>query len=262
MKTHIQGLLAVVLCLNLTARAQPGRPAGTGGSGPRNGPTIDAAMAKLFGDNTAFSADIQNDFEMSKGKPMTMPGKIAFDSGKSRFEMNMSEAKGTGMSPEMAEHMKSMGMDGIVRIIRPDQKLTYTIYPGLKAYAETPETDPNAAKPAADFKIETTELDKETVDGHPCVKNKAVVTDDQGKQHESTVWNATDLKNFPIKIQTTEEGSAMTMQFKNVKLAKPDAAKFEPPSEFKKYNSVMALMQAEMMKRMQQGGGMGTPPGQ
>ena len=65
--------------------------------------------------------------------------------------------------------------------------------------------------------METTELGKDTVDGHPCVKNKVIVTDNEGSKHESTVWNATDLKNFPVKIETDRTGrQTMTMLFKNV----------------------------------------------
>ena len=30
-----------------------------------------------------------------------------------------------------------------------------------------------------------------TLDGHPCVKNKVVVTDKEGIKHEWMVWNAT-----------------------------------------------------------------------
>ena len=75
----------------------------------------------------------------------------------------------------------------------------------------------------ADFKVETTELGKETVDGHPCVKNKVVVTDKESKQHESTVWNATDLKNFPVKIETGRERRHFDHAFKNISLTKPDA---------------------------------------
>jgi hypothetical protein len=108
--------------------------------------------------------------------------------------------------------------------------------------------------------METTELAKETVDGHACVKNKVVVTDEKGEKHESTTWNATDLKDFPIKIETTEQGTPMTMSFKNVKLAKPQASQFEPPAGFKKYDNFMTMMQEEMSKRM--GGGAGMPPGQ
>jgi hypothetical protein len=262
MKIHITGLIATALCLALaSADAQPGRPGGMGGGmgGPQNGAQISAAMAKLFGENQAFSATVENEVQMSKGGTMTMPGKIAFDSGRARFEMNMSEAKGSAMPPQAAAQMKSMGMDNMITISRPDLKVNYIIYPGLKAYAEMATQDADATKRATDFKMETTELGKETMDGHPCVKNKAIVTDDQGKAHESTVWNATDLKNFPVKIQTTEQGTGMTMVYKNVKLTKPDAGLFEPPAGFKKYANMMEMMQQEMMKRMSEGQG-GMPP--
>ena len=68
-----------------------------------------------------------------------MPGKISFDAGKSRFEMNMSEAQGTKMPPGAAAQMKAMGMDTMISISRPDLKLVYIIYPGLNSYvAMTP----------------------------------------------------------------------------------------------------------------------------
>jgi hypothetical protein len=86
-----------------------------------------------------------------------------------------------------------------------------------------------------------------------------VVTDKEGTKHESTVWNATDLKKFPVEIQTTESGGDVTMLFKNVSLTKPAASLFDPPADFKKYDNIQQLMQQEMMKRM--GGGMGRPPG-
>ena len=108
--------------------------------------------------------------------------------------------------------------------------------------------------------METTELGKDTVDGHDCVKNKVTVTDKEGKQHESTVWNATDLKNFPVKIVTTEQGNNGTMLFKNISMTKPAASNFEPPAGLTKYDNVQTMMQTEMMKKM--GGGMGMPPQQ
>lgn len=254
MKTHIQGLLALALGLSLTAvNAQPARPGGMGGSS-RSGPQISAAMAKLFGDHQTFTADIENEISMSEGKSMTLPGKLAFDSGKARFEMNMTEAKGNAFPPQAVAQMKSMGMDKLISISRPDQKATYLVYPSLKAYASMPESDQEGSTSEADFKMETTELGKETIDGHPCIKNKAIVTDSEGKKHESTLWNATDMKKFPIQIKTTEGGNDITIHFKNVKMSKPDSSEFNPPTDFKKYDSMMSLMQAEMMKRMQQNG--------
>jgi hypothetical protein len=189
-----------------------------------------------------------------------MPGKIAYLEGKSRFEMDMTEMKGGNTPAQAAAQMKQMGMDKITTISRPDTKTTILIYPGLQAYVENPITDTNAVKAASDFKSQTTELGKETVDGHACVKNKVVVTDTAGKSYESTVWNATDLKNFPIKIETSTGGQTTTMLFKDVKFDKPAAAQFEPPSDYKKYDNMMTMMQEEMMKRM--GGARGMMPGQ
>ena len=64
------------------------------------------------------------------------------------------------------------------------------------------------------------------------MKNRTVVADAEGNKHESTVWNATDLNKFPVKIETTESGSLLTMQYKNIKLQKPEASLFEPPADF------------------------------
>lgn len=242
-------LIISALALACAVQAQPGRS---------GGPRFSGSMAKLFGENQAFSADMEAQVIADGDQTMTMPGKLAFDAGKSRFDMDMGAAKGGKMSPQMAEQIKAMGMDKITTISRPDKKAVYLIYTGLSAYTETPLQDPEADKPASAFKMDKTELGKETVDGHACVKNKVVVTDDQGNKHESTVWNATDLKDFPIKIETTErEGHTMTTHFTNIKLGKPDAGVFDPPADFKKYDSPQALMQQEMMKRM---GGMNAQP--
>jgi hypothetical protein len=239
----------------VTAQAQFGPPGRGGSSGPQFG----GAIGKLFGDNQTFSAtlEFQTTDPHESGKLITMPGKFCFDAGKSRFAMNMADIQGSHMPPDAAAHMKAMGMDQMVAIGRPDKNVSYLIYPGLESYVENPL--PNAASSTnRDFKVETTELGKETVDGHDCVKNKVVVTDNDGVKHESTVWNATDLKKFPVKIETNEQGREVVMQFKNVSLAKPAASEFDVPSGYTKYASLQTMMQTEMMKKM--GNGTGMPP--
>jgi hypothetical protein len=156
--------------------------------------------------------------------------------------------------------MISMGMDRIVMIARPDKKAGYQIYPGMQAYVETPLPQQETSTTPEDFKLETTELGKETVDGHACIKNTAVVTDKDGTKHESTVWNATDLKKFPVKIEHTENGTKVTMVFHEVNLAKPAADLFDPPAGATKYETMQTLMQQVIMKRMG-GAPPGRPPG-
>jgi hypothetical protein len=226
--------------------------------GPRTpGPSFGGAMDKLFGANQTFSATL----EFQGGGPngaTTMPGKFCFDTGKSRFEINMSEAHGSQMQPGAMAQMKAMGMDQIITISRPDLKLSYLVYPGLNSYVEMPSHDPSANATPDDYKADIEKLGAETVDGHDCVKNKVTVTDKEGNQHVSTVWNATDLKDFPVKIVTTEQGNTATMSYKNVSFDKPAASSFELPSGLTKYDNFQAMIQAEMMKKM--GGGMAMPP--
>jgi len=103
----------------------------------------------------------------------------------------------------------------------------------------------------SDYRLESTPLGKETMDGHACVKNKSVVTDAQGHKKEYTVWNATDLNNFPVKIQSTDTlGESQTTSYRNIKLAKPDANLFELPTGYRKYTDLGAMMQDIMMKQM------------
>src|SRR5882762_7715973 len=253
MKTSIGILLAGLLCVQ-TVRIQA-QPGGRGGmaAGPR-GPQLSGSTAKLFGENAAFSANLEMQSKgASADETMTMPGKIAFAEGKSRFEMDMTQMKGSQGRPEAAAQMRTMGMDKMIMISRPDKKVSYMVYPGLQTSAETPLPESETGKPASDFKVETTELGRETVDGHACVKNKAVVIDSEGNRHESTVWNATDLNKFPVKIEHNEQGALSTMLFKDVKLSKPEASLFDPPAGLTRYDNVQTLMQQQMMKRFRDG---------
>jgi hypothetical protein len=184
MKKHIHlHLLAVVVLFFtlLSARAQRGMGAGMGGAPPT--PEFGGYMAKIFGDNANFSANIEMHSAGSDGVELVIPGKIATLDGKSRFWVDMTEMKGMKLPPQALAQMRMMGMDKMIMISRPDKNLSWMIYPGLQAYVETPGRDPESAKPASDFKIETTDLGKEDVDGHPCAKNKFVVTDKDGKAH-------------------------------------------------------------------------------
>lgn len=257
MKTKFHSLLVGILSLGLlTAAAQPG---GGGMGGGPGGPNFGGSMSKLFGDNKNFSAALEIQAKDGAAGDTTIPGKLMFDDGKSRFEMDMTKMKNSKMPPEAMEQMKAMGMDSMVVISRPDKKSSYMIYPGLKAYAEMPLKEANSPEAIEKFKMETTKISEEKVDGHPCVKNKVVVTDDKDKKQEFTVWNATDLKSFPVKLEMLERGTTVTMSFTEVKLAKPEAKLFEAPSDLKRYDNMMTLMQEEMMKKM--GGGGFAPPG-
>ena len=251
MKIYLSLLTTATLCIGLApAFAQPGPPGG--------GAAFDSAMSKLFGDNAAFTATLESQIKPKSENLITMPGKISFDSGKARMEMNLATATGLKLPPGAAAQMKSMGLDQIITISLPEKKSVLLIYPGLQSYVDNPL--PAAAAAAnLNFKVTTTELGKESVAGHPCVENKVFVTDAKGATNEFTVWNATDLKNFPVKIFRGGSDADVTMQFTDVSLTKPAANLFEPPAGYTRYDNMQTMMQTEMMKKM--GGGLGLPPG-
>lgn len=251
MKLRIFAFTVVAISLSLPSFAQQQRRAGGTGGGAGSPPQFSGAMTKLFGENKAFTADAEMEMKTPNGA-MMMPGKLAFLDGKSRFEMDATKMKGAQIPPQAAEQMKQMGMAEMISISRPDKKETYVVYPGLKSYAAVPADGGNSGTtdaPAAKDDLKKTELGKETIDGHQTTKYKVVIKDDEGKEHESTIWAAADLKEFPIKIETINEGMPSTITFKDVKFDKPEETLFNPPADFQRYTDVGAMMREQMMKR-------------
>ena len=109
-------------------------------------------------------------------------------------------------------------------------------------------------------KLEMTELAKETMEGHPCVKSKAVVTNKDGTKSESLVWQATDLKQFPLRIERTEGRMNVIMIFRDIDFSKPTPELFDPPTASTKYDSMQAMAQAILLKKIG-GAGTDTAPG-
>jgi hypothetical protein len=229
-------LFAATLAVSLaTASAQMG--------GPPN--AASAAMIKLFGDTKAFSATANaRMLDKDQKEIISMPMTMALRDGKLRSELNMADLKGNAMPPEMAGMMKQAGMDKMVTIVRPDKKVTQIIYPGLQSYAEQPIPE----NEAADAKMDFEDVGKEPVDGHPCIKKKVTTTDAKGRRQEMFVWQATDLKNFPIQMEMPQKSNKLIVKFQPPKLETPDASLFDLPAGYTKYDNVQAMMQAGMMK--------------
>ena len=237
--------------LLVTAQVGGGLPGVSPGAG------FTPSFSKLFGDHKAFAADTTLEVTQGEGGTFTMPGKIAYLNGKSRMEVDIGRSQGSQLPPGMADQLKAMGMGEMTIISDEGTNVSFFIYPGLKAYAAI-ATEGGKVADAGKVQMTTTELGKDTVDGHPCIKNKVVLTDPDGKATEATVWNATDLKKFPIRIETADKNTKVRMTFRNLKFDKPDAKLFQEPAGFTRHTSIQGLM-GEAMKKMLGGGGL---PGQ
>lgn len=215
------------------------------GNTPSSG--INAQMLKMFGDIKAFSARAEARIIDGNQKEISaMPMNMAMRDNKLRAEMDLSQVKGGAIPAEAAGMLKQAGMDRMVTLVRPDKKTTVIMYPGLQSYAEVPMSEEEIGQ----GKVEMTELGKETIDGHPCKKTKLTATDAKGGTQEAIVWQATDLKNFPLQMQMAQKGDTLIVKYQAPKLEAPEASLFDIPASYTKYPSVQALMQAAMMKMM------------
>jgi hypothetical protein len=239
------------------------------GDNPTN--DVDEQLVQLFDNNIAFTATA---LVLGRGERMqerllyhsfltaVVTGKgglgagsfsvemeCAFSNGKFWTSVDISQVK-TRVNRAGIEQMMEMGLRRINKLIRPDKKMNYVIYPGLNGYCAFPQTVAGQSTNAPP-KIEKTELGKETIDGHPCVKSKIVMTLADKQKYESVVWRATDLTDFPIKCELASGEDSVITLFRNIRMQAPPASRFEIPDGVKRYPGVPEMMAGNLQIMMQ-----------
>ena len=217
--------LPVVLLAGQTAVAQA--PA----AGPTTG--MNAAFVKLFGSVGAFTARVETQvLDRSHNPLVRMPMEFTTLDGKVRLDIDLGQVKSKDFTASSLASLKQAGMDRLVSIFRPDKKLTYLIYPGVQSYQELVQSKGETEAAEKGLKLEKSPLGKDTLDGHPCLKNKVVVRSTKGPVLEAVTWNATDLKDFPLQVEMKEKDNTVRMHFTDVRFVKPDAKQFEVPATY------------------------------
>lgn len=226
-------LLSLVLALGLSVNAWS--------QSAESAASMNAAMIKLFGNVPGFTATASMRVLDNAGKElMSTPMEFAFLDGNLRTRMDVNKMKASELNPRAIAELNQLGLAERVSIMRQDRKVIYSIYPGQKAVLTVTFTNQASSKQGS---VQKTPLGKETIDSHPCTKKKVVITSGKNEKIEATTWDASDLKDFPIQIQTTENGKTSIVRFAQVQLARPDAKLFEPPAGFTQYTN-----QAEFMR--------------
>jgi len=213
-------------------------------------PGVSASLIRLFGTNFAFTAQVEfqllgRDNQERIGTPMT----FLRLGNKIRVEVDMNRMRNREY-PDALAQVKPLGMDQIVSVIRPDQQATWVNFPKLRSVVKLPMPPGEVEAFVKPGKLERTALGPEKLEGHPCVKYRVVATDARGKRHEATVWNATDLRDFPVCVATKEDEGTVVMRFRQVQFLTPDAAKFEPPAGYTQCADMQALMAGPVVQYM------------
>jgi len=216
-------------------------------------PGLNAALVRLFGDHKAFTARLRVQMTDPQGQEtLNAPMQFALLDGKMRGELDITKMKSKDLPALAASAAKSVGMEKVITLVRPDQQETYLLYPAFQACIVAPLDAEDVAALKQPAKIRREPLGRETVDGHPCIKNRVTVTEPNGLQHEATVWHATDLKEFPLRIQTMDGTDTLVMQFSQIRFERLAAKEFDLPAGTIRYKDAQALSQAVMQKYLKQ----------
>lgn len=169
-------------------------------------PGVSASLMRLFGTNLAFTAQVEYqllgpDNKERIGAPMS----LARLNNRIRVEVDMSRMRNREESDALAK-LKPLGLDQVTSVIRPDLRATVVAFPKLRAFVKLPMPPEEADAFTKPGKMERTPIGPEKMEGRLCTKYRVVATDAQGRRHEATVWNASDLRDFPVCVATREGG--------------------------------------------------------
>lgn len=223
----------------LSASAQLDGTASTG---------VSASLIRLFGTNNNFSAQVEMQLLGKDNKEVvSMPMTFLLQTNKIRVEVEMARMKNK-LQPDALARVKPLGMDSVVSIIRPEKRTTLIAFPKLRSFVKLEMPSQEAEAFLTRAKIERKTLGQEKMEGHACVKQQVVITDDAGHKSEATVWTARSLRDFPVVVATKEAEGTVVMRFRQIQFTAIDAGKFEPPQGFVESSDMQALMAGPVKK--------------
>ena len=210
---------------------------------PAPGGALDYGMEKLFSGNPVFSATMQTETATANG-PLIVVAKMFYNHQNTRIDMDVANIKSAALPRGTVSQMQAVGIDKFVTIIPADKKTTTIVYPKLRSYATMALANGTSGN---DYTIQSIKpMGSETVNGHPSTRNQVTMTAGNTSR-EFTVWNASDLNNFPVKISMSTGNGSEVLTFQNVSFNKLRSDIFTPPSNFTRYDTVQDIMQSAVM---------------
>jgi hypothetical protein len=183
-------------------------------------------VAAVLTNLSGFSATVASTTAPAEGAPSVRTGQLLARDGRLLFQ------------PTLAIKGKRAKTEGGLFFIWDENRHSgYVMSEALQGYAAI---QANAPAPAG-LNINNEGI-KEDVNGHPCHRCQALVTTDDGAKLRLTLWEADDLHHFPIRIQTLDGLSRLTIDFSDVRQETPSRELFLPPDGFTAYASSVALM--------------------
>jgi len=168
----------------------------------------------------AISAQAQNPFEAQKqfSATMVMSGMPAGS------PMSQGDMKIYRSGDKMRTTMGAMGYV----VMDLTQHANYMVMNGMCMQMNAMRQQ-NPFAQASGATIDRSPAGTDTVDGHACKVENLTVTAQSGKPVKMKVWEADDLKGFPVKIEIQSDKGPITVLYKDISFDAPAASLFTHP---------------------------------
>jgi len=123
-------------------------------------------------------------------------------------------------------------------IVDLSQHAAYMVMNGMCMQTAT-QTQSNPFAQASDASIDRSPAGADTLDGHPCKVENLTITPHDGKPMKMKVWEAQDLKSFPIKVEMQTDKGTVTVLYKDLSFDAPPASLFTHPENCRQMPSGM-----------------------
>jgi len=130
-------------------------------------------------------------------------------------------------------NFRSEPMPGVASIyLTGSHKLYRTMSHGtgcFKITGSAPHQVISPLRPLFGVKVQRASSGTEVIDGHPFKVENVEVTAAGGKTTRLKLWEATDLKGAPVRIEAHTPRGEFTTTYRDIVVGTPDAALFTPP---------------------------------
>ncbi len=192
------------------------------------------AISVHAADLTQYAPKVEYSADQTMETPQaTMSGKVFATPVKERREMNIS-----GQT--------------MIMIMRRDKNTAWTLIPAQQKYIEVSTNEIKQQSDNLDnYKIETTAMGSEKINGVACDKSKIIMTKlDDGTRMSGFWWVTKDGIVMKMDMLSPEKDEKMRLKFElnNLKIGKQNASLFEIPSGYSKMTMPSMDNIQEMMR--------------
>ena len=140
-------------------------------------------------------------------------------------------------APDPGAHDKKPSLGGFTYIWDVARNQGFVVSEALQGYAPA-----SAHGAATNLITRAGKASGESVDGHPCTTEEAIVQMGDGSTANFQILRASDLKGLALRISKYSDSTPFSLSLSKVRLESPAANLFAPPDGFTRFTSAETML--------------------